>query len=288
MIKKLLILKILVFMLCISLFQGCITTTEKEPFVFDKNSIYVSVDGTKNFTSIQEAIDYAPENFNIIILSGQYHENIHINKSVTITGENPKTTIIIGSSSYNTVVIDGSNVTLSNCSIINSGTNGNDAGIKILTDHVQIYNNIIYNNNNGIYTSRAENNNIRNNIIKNNSVYGIYAYSGSNHMNITNNVFFHNDVSLRIKGSQYCTVSKNQFNDSNKGMYFCCGARNNMAYQNNFINHSIWNGDDQAGTNGWNDTLQGNYWDDYIGIDVDNDGIGDEPYNIEKVLIIIH
>ncbi|MEW6070370.1 MAG: PKD domain-containing protein, partial [Candidatus Thermoplasmatota archaeon] len=45
---------------------------------------------------------------------------------------------------------------------------------------------------------------------------------------------------------------------------------------NNFINNS-WNAVD-AGENMWDDGSEGNYWDDYTGIDIDGNGIGESPY----------
>ncbi|MFX1489912.1 MAG: hypothetical protein ACFFBI_12230, partial [Promethearchaeota archaeon] len=36
----------------------------------------------------------------------------------------------------------------------------------------------------------------------------------------------------------------------------------------------------------WNSSVIGNYWDDYLGIDADYDGIGDFPYNISSMPLI--
>jgi len=51
-------------------------------------------------------------------------------------------------------------------------------------------------------------------------------------------------------------------------------------YYNNFIDNQAGNAYD-AGYNHWDDGSEGNYWDDYTGVDADpKDGIGDTPYNI--------
>jgi nitrous oxidase accessory protein NosD len=101
-------------------------------------------------------------------------------------------------------------------------------------------------------------------------------------MKISDNLFFLNECCLRIQGSRYCEVMRNQFNDSNKGIYFCCGAMSNMVYHNSFMNIELWNADDQVSGNDWSNyfLMEGNYWDDYYGVDKNNDGIGDIPYNI--------
>lgn len=198
-------------------------------------------------------------------------------------GENPQTTIIDGNMTDDTILIEKDHVKVSNCTIINSGKEGNDAGIHILADYAEVCNNIMYENNIGVYTRGASYHLIHNNTIKSNSEYGLYAYTPSDHMVIADNLFFLNDCSLRIKGSKYCEIIRNHFNNSDRGMYFCCGARLNIVYHNTFLNHSIWNADDQVGSNEWNNThSEGNYWDDYNGKDKNNDGIGDTSYNISK------
>jgi hypothetical protein len=37
-----------------------------------------------------------------------------------------------------------------------------------------------------------------------------------------------------------------------------------------------------SGNGSWDNGLEGNYWDDYIGVDSNSDGIGDSPYDIEN------
>jgi len=55
-------------------------------------------------------------------------------------------------------------------------------------------------------------------------------------------------------------------------------SNNNLIYHNNFIgnDHNVY--DDCA--NFWDYDGIGNYWDDYLGYDNNNDGIGDNPYSI--------
>jgi parallel beta-helix repeat protein len=287
--KKYPTLILALFLLVSCLFSGCITTDQPvNNNKFKENTYIVDSNGKGNFTYIQDAIDAAPENYTIFVYSGHFIENILINKTIDLIGENPQTTYIDANGSKDGIYITADYVNVSNFSIINSGTasyQDYDAGIQLDSNHNTIQNCIFYNNTYGIYSSWVSHNHVHNNTFKYASEYGIYAFSSSNHMKIIDNHFYLNKVSLRIKGSNNCQVIGNKFNNSEKGMYFCCGAKNNVAYHNVFIEHSIYNGDDQVGGNTWYDEInrEGNYWDDYKGVDEDGDGIGDIPYNITHI-----
>lgn len=76
-----------------------------------------------------------------------------------------------------------------------------------------------------------------------------------------------------------CIIYSNTFTNNMYGvLVYSSYPNNNIFYHNNFINNDINAYDDSNST--WNYDGKGNYWDDYTGIDVDGDGIGDTPYNI--------
>ena len=54
---------------------------------------------------------------------------------------------------------------------------------------------------------------------------------------------------------------------------------NNLVYENRFYKNGQ-NALDSGVNNDWNNSLIGNYWDDYTGYDMDLDGIGDTPYDV--------
>ena len=69
----------------------------------DNNTIYVDDDNTSGpwdgsqehpFQYIQDGIDNAYEGYTVFVKNGLYHENIVINKSINLDGENKKDTII--------------------------------------------------------------------------------------------------------------------------------------------------------------------------------------------------
>ena len=125
-------------------------------------------------------------------------------------------------------------------------------------------------------TSRAMDINIinsNNNIIKNNSVMGAngkYAsikFGGSSYNEIINNSFSNIVGAIRTEDS--ITGSKSIFN---------------RIYNNNFIDNNKGDYEKQAydysGFNFWNNSNRGNYWNDWISPDNDNNGIVDVPYQL--------
>jgi parallel beta-helix repeat protein len=260
------------------MFNGCVDLN----YPNESNTIYVNASGGADFTSIQDALNASPENYSIFVYSGIYRENIVINKTVNILGENVNTTIIDGNGQGDVLYIstDGK-ANISGFTIKNSGYNessNNVAGIDIRSDYNNIIGNNISNNKNGIYSTYSQYNNFSQNTLTSNSDYNMYLYTGSDHNMIFNNVFSNSSCSLRIKGSKYNEITKNLFRDNQKGMYFCCGARYNIVFNNIFINNSVWNADDYVGDNQWSYGNIGNFWDDYNGTDKNGDDLGDMPY----------
>lgn len=103
-----------------------------------------------NYILIQDAID-APETQNghtISVDSGIYLENIVVNKSVKLRGENPASTIIDGRNSGNVLSLDANNVEVSGFTIQNSGSSSSGIYAAAVTG-ANISYNIINTNYNG-------------------------------------------------------------------------------------------------------------------------------------------
>lgn len=263
------------------IFSGCTTNPRNTDGDSIPDGSYVSISGDKEFTSIQEAIDQAPSNYTVYVFSGLYNETITINKTITLMGQDPETTIIDGFNRGNVITInDAEKCNITGFTIQNGKSGG--SGIEVKTSYNSIKNNIIKNNYNGIYCTGGVTYNsfIENTFIQNNN-YAIYIYN-SNYNTVNKSVFMNNSYGMRIKGSRYNNIIENHFQDNDHGMYYCCGATSNLAYHNIFINNDVWNANDYVGGNTWynQEILEGNYWDDYTGLDENNDGIGDRYYNV--------
>ena len=275
--------------------------------VVESIDIIVDANGDGNYTSIREAVENAEEGDVILVKSGTYTENVRIDTTLKIIGEDKENTIVNFKESgyYYIFFVNTDGCTIENLTIINTNTNASKEiyGINLNSDNNIVTNNIvqkcrwgiyvkdsrknnqILNNNcdlneDGIHLLYGQDNLISNNVVTDSSENGIYANTGSH-----NNTFSYNTISngsgygIRLRGSEDCQVYNNILKNNGIGAYMCCGAKNNHIYNNIFRDNNKKNALD-AVNNKWDNGNIGNYWDDYDGLDEDGDGIGDSLYYI--------
>lgn len=102
----------------------------------------------------------------------------------------------------------------------------------------------------------------------------------SNNCIIAENIIVNSMDGLSLLFSHNNTIISNTMKDNKIGLFF--GYSNSSTiYHNNFINNT-----EQALTmnsqDAWDNGIEGNYWSDYKGQDVDGDAIGDAPYVIDE------
>ncbi len=166
-------------------------------------------------------------------------------------------------------------------------SNNGDTGINIVgigsepTKNITVTNNVISYNQYGIKIHNSRYHTITGNSILDNSQIGIRVYSGHN-SNISNNIIKNNGIEgMWINQAQENNITNNKI--VGNGQYginvFYPSSSFNRFYRNLFIDNGI-NARDNSylGTDQWNNSIIGNYWDDHIIIDLDKDGIVDSPY----------
>ncbi len=143
-----------------------------------------------------------------------------------------------------------------------------------------IQNNIIQNGSGIILGGLASGNNT---IINNTSSfndYGIHMiniFSNRRSDNLViNNTFQNNNYGIRVAFASHNNITGNFMKDNNLGIEMY-NAENNSIYLNIFNNPTNAIGFEN---NKWDNGSVGNYWRDYMGKDINDDGIGDIPYNI--------
>ncbi len=300
--------RIIIFLLSwIFIISSLMVFFHVETVIASGKTLYVGGDEPGNYSTIQNAINDANIGDTVFVYSGVYFENILIDISITLIGEDKNTTIINGNGTGIVVNVLADYVRISGFTIMNGGPLAQefDAGLKIESNYNHIYDcnissnnyfglylysdpdvsnntikfNTFFNNSYGLYGYYAKTNKIFSNTFKSNTDYGIFLIGPSDDNLISSNKFIGNNYAVRIKGSSLNKIIKNIIISNIHGIYFCCGANNNIAYSNVFINNINWNANDAA-NNKWDNGTIGNYWDDYTGLDEDGDGIGDTPYNI--------
>jgi parallel beta-helix repeat protein len=257
-------------------------------------TLFVGISNDSYFKTIQDAINASSDNDTIIVENGVYNELLTINKSINLVGNNNNHTIINYSSNNSlreitytgstiAIYVNSSNNIIKNIKITNV-SEGIILGVN--KNYNLLSQNQILNNSIAIQTWKSSHNTIENNFIFSNSDNGIFIHTFSHDNTIKNNHALNNFYGIMIKGSNNNIVYNNCFKENNYGALVCCGSNNNIIYNNIFLNNSISNGQQKEDLiNYWysDPDFRGNYWDDYTGIDGNNDGYGDSPYFIPGV-----
>jgi parallel beta-helix repeat protein len=299
------------------------------------------------YSAIQDAINASEtsDGDTIFVESGTYFENLVVNKSVALIGEN-MATVLDGGGQETVIHIMQNNVTVtgftiqngytiensgegvflddvSGCQITQNNITGNGDGVFGYGDDNIINDNFIDGNqlrgvDLGYYGHDLTGNAIVENVIDDNSYFGIQMVYGIQNVIIQNNITNQN-VGLEIYGasgpqkiSQQNTVSDNIFDSNGLDIYLyglpdligptnntivdntlgtiCIEpGQNNVIYHNNFLSANPVTACD--GNNTWDLGYPsgGNYWKNYNGTDqfsgayqnvTGSDGIGDTQYAI--------
>jgi len=156
----------------------------------------------------------------------------------------------------------------------------NDDGMYVsASENTKILDNKFWNNTNTVTVEDSQNTKIIGNTLKNNTD-GISLFTQANENIISNNHIINNTrYGLILTFAKKNNITENIFeNNKDTGVYVDAKSDDNHFYHNLFINNTIHACD--SCENNWDDGYSGNYWDDYIGEDTDDNGIGDTPYNI--------
>jgi parallel beta-helix repeat protein len=132
-----------------------------------------------DYSTVKAAINAAKPNDTVYVKAGTYHENVIVNRTLSIVGKNSQNTIIDGGGVGNALTITTDYVNVTGFTIRNGSTDDND-GISVDgANYCNISGNNITNNDDGIYLYSSSSNRIfHNNFVNNNAQ--VYSNGSAN------------------------------------------------------------------------------------------------------------
>jgi parallel beta-helix repeat protein len=210
--------------------------------VTNGNTLYVGGSGSGNYTTIQSAINDASDGDTVFVFddSSPYYENLVIDKSIDLIGEDKDNTIIDGNCMGKVIFVSASGVNINSFTIKNSISDKSedcDTGIEIDSNFNGIRDNIIISNYDGISINALSIHNvISDNTILNNNNNGIYLYSSSNNIISENTISDNAGDSIKIRYSNDNIISDNTISYNKK-----CGIHIQDSNDNNVRGNIVSN-----------------------------------------------
>jgi len=259
------------------------------------NTLFVGGTGPDNYTMIQDAVTDAADGDTVYVYAGVYNENLRVDKSIQLIGENRNITVIDGGDKRDAVRISADGVTLSGFTVQNGGGQfGYAGGVRLNpSSHSIISDNIIVNNdlygiwvlentsscttishniisNNGldeyggfnIWLYQSSHNTITDNCIQNSKGYGLGICFWSTDTTVQGNVISDNGLEgIKSRYGFNNSISENTIaNNGYYGIRFLNASADNVIERNNIHGNTPMNAfftiKDASISNRWD----GNYW----------------------------
>ncbi len=222
-------------------------------------TFYVGGTGPNNYSTIQSAINDTNPGDTVFVYdeSSPYYENIMIDKSIILAGEDKNSTIIDGFRKKEVIFIAADNIEVRDFLIRNSSKNGVGVTVYKYANYVKIVGNIIKGNFLGIFLYNP----------------GYHQkinqgkYLGPNENYIVKNFIINNTIGISLRGSNDNLIKYNWIENNNYGITI---TRDDYptappSYGNK-ITKNVFIGNNKSAFDECNNRWISNYWDNWIGL----------------------
>lgn len=265
------------------------------------STLYVGGAGPGNYTSIQGAIDDASPGDTVNVFSGVYYENVIVNKTLSLVGEDRDTTIIDGNGTGGGVQVsaDWVNITgftvanggqslelipyfvgmglyyTQNCNIIGNNISDNQIGLSShYSNNTTITDNVISSNHkDGISIMSSNNNTVVNNTVMSNWELGMILYDSSGNNVVNNTLLWNVGYGIALGQSSNNTITNNALFDNGRGGFYVYESTSTTMVSNSMVEDGLIIGGDSL--EHWNshtidtsNTINGkplHYWKNVVG-----------------------
>jgi parallel beta-helix repeat protein len=217
------------------------------------NTIYVDDDNTDGpwdgssahpYQFIQDGVDNASNGDTILVQDGYYTENIVIDKSISLLGENNTNTIIYGSYTGDVVNISADSVTFNHFTAKSGGINSGDSCIKLYNssgiNNCLIRDNVLLNSNIGVYLWNADFNRVIENQCYSNHEMGIKLYYAHENNVLDNEVWSNYYVGIKLGFlSNHNNIKRNKIYENDHGISTIDFSNENNITENIVFNNTI-------------------------------------------------
>jgi parallel beta-helix repeat protein len=202
-----------------------------------------------DYSTIQEAINQASVGDTVYVKSGTYYENIVVNKTVSLLGENREATLLCANGNGSVVRVVADNATISGFTIRNAvlsmvGEGFN--GVTVESSNNSIINNIITENAyHGLQLNNSNGNTIRDNVVFLNHWCGIVLKNSDRNVicgnNVTQNLKANNGIGILLQdGSDFNAIENNTVAKNDGGLGFMVSSSPSGSCDNWIRNNSIF------------------------------------------------
>lgn len=210
--------------------------------------------GSEGFSTIQEAINAANETETVQVTNGVYYEHVIVNKSISLIGDDWKTTIVDGEGNGEVIRVVANSVRITGFTVRNGGVSGisisnsysqnisgnliSVGGIGTGIDLKNSSHSVLVGNNVtacglAVRLLGSDDNVILRNSLRDNYGQAISLYDSENNMVTYNSVGFNPAYGIYLEESRNTTVSGNNITDVCEGIHLnlssnCAVAENNI------------------------------------------------------------